>query len=400
MMRAFSRTRGRGAIVGLIVGGLCAGTVGGCGISASTGGKKAAPVDIGAIIDETGANASVGADQLTGLQAYVNNVNKTGGVDGHTIDISVLDSQSLPTIAAQDYAQFASNTKIVTLIGPTFTEAATAVLPLTARDHLPDIAPIVTDTFKGPYFFRSIPSTSIDGSSLLQYLKKIGDTRVGLLSVNDGQGVTGEQDVVSAAPGLGINIVANQEYPANTLDPSVEIDKVKAADPSAYIVEDGDSLTRLTLVVRTMRELGITAPIGTTLPASSPTFVSGVQGSGSGVNGVFFWAFSAPGQNTNATEAAFQKVYQQTSANHAAADSFALIGAAWGETIVAAVKALATEGKPITRDSMETALANLEGVPTVLGTLNYKSTGHNEPFTSTVVIRYNSSGQQVLAYHS
>jgi len=372
-----------------------------CGGTSTAGGGSGAkgPVNIGAIIDETGANASVGPDQLGGLNAYINNINATGGVDGHQIKINVMDSQSMPTVAVQDYHQLVSDSSNVVMIGPTFTAAGILVLPLTAQDQIPYLAPVVTDSFMGPWFFRTIPSNAIDALSLLQYAKSQGDTQIGLLYPNESQGISGAQDIMAAAPGLGMTIVASQSYPSNTLDPTVEIDKVRAANPQAYIVNDGSNLDRLTLTIRTMRSIGITQIIGTELPASSPAFVTGVQGRGSGVNGVYFWAFSAPGQNTNSDEAAFQTIYEKTSSGHAAADSFALIGAMWGEMIVGAIKELDKQGKPITRANMKTAFGELTGLVTVLGTLQYTPTQHDKPFNSTVIIVYNAQGQQILGAH-
>lgn len=371
----------------------------GCGASAAGGGGSASdqPIQIGAILSLTGDNGSTGQEQDSGLVTYVNDINKHGGVGGRKIKLTVLDDQSNPNLDVQDFYQLEGKSSIVALVGPTSTPGGLLVKPLAERNQIPYLAPLTTDSFSNPpnnWFFRTIPSVSVEAKSLLQYAHQEGLRRIGLLYPQESLGQDGAADVQREASSEGLTISASVAYPADTLDPSVEIEKVRQSNPDGYIVYDGDDTSRLTLTVKTMRELGITEPIGAPLPAGDPAFVQGVGPVGSGgVKDVFYWAFSDPQQATNSAETAFDKTYEK--ANSRAATAFNLIGAEWGEILVGAIKNLQASHKTVTRTNIRDAIQQLHEFPTALGNLTYTATNHNTPFPNTLVLVYTGSGQDV-----
>jgi branched-chain amino acid transport system substrate-binding protein len=369
-----------------------------CSSPAASSGSAAndQPIQIGVILSLTGANGATGQQQNSGLVTYVNDINKHGGVGGRQIQLKVLDDQSSATIDVQDFNELEGNQSTVALVGPTSTPGGTLVKPLAERDQIPYLAPLTTDSFSNPpnnWFFRTIPSISVEAKSLLQYAHQEGIHRIGLLYPEESLGQDAAADIQSEASSEGLTITASEAYPANTLDPSVQIQKVKESNPDAYIVYDGDDSARLTLTVKTMRSLGITAPIGAPLPASDPAFVQGVSPVGTGTKNVFYWAFSDPQQTTNDTETAFLKTYQ--AANKSAGTAFNLIGAEWGEILVGAIKNLQASNKQVTRTNLRDAIQKLSDFPTTLGSLTFTTANHNTPFPNTLVLVYTGSGSDV-----
>ena len=372
-----------------------------CSTSGSSSGSASGsasnqPIQIGVILSLTGANGATGQQQDSGLVTYVNDINKHGGVGGRKINLKVLDDQSSATVDVQDFNQLEGNQSTVAVVGPTSTPGGILVKPLANRDQIAYMAPLTTDSFSNPpndWFFRTIPSISVEAKSLLQYAHQEGLHTIGLLYPQESLGQDAAADIQSEAASEGLTISDSVAYPANTLDPSVEIQKVKASNPDAYIVYDGDDSSRLTLTVKTMRSLGITQPIGAPLPASDPAFAQGVGPVGSGLKNVFYWAFSDPQQTTNDTETAFLKTYQ--AANNSAGTAFNLIGAEWGEILVGAIKNLEAANKPVTRANLRDAMQQLSAFPTTLGTLSYTASNHNTPFPNTLVLVYSGSGSNV-----
>jgi branched-chain amino acid transport system substrate-binding protein len=75
---------------------------GSAGSGASASPAKGAPIKIGAVIDETGLMKPTDEPALWGAQLEVNKVNAAGGVDGHKLQMTVLNDQLNPAQTSAD----------------------------------------------------------------------------------------------------------------------------------------------------------------------------------------------------------------------------------------------------------------------------------------------------------
>ena len=88
--------------------------IAGCGSSSSSGGsgggsgssgstvKKGAPIKIGAVVDETGLMKPTDDPALYAAQLEIKKVNAAGGVDGHKLQMTVLNDQLSPSLTRSD----------------------------------------------------------------------------------------------------------------------------------------------------------------------------------------------------------------------------------------------------------------------------------------------------------
>ena len=76
---------------------------------ASTGSMNARaagePYIIGAILSESGPGATLGRPEADSMEMAVDEINKTGGVGGHQLALTILDDQSDATTAVNDFRQ-------------------------------------------------------------------------------------------------------------------------------------------------------------------------------------------------------------------------------------------------------------------------------------------------------
>ncbi|MHB9094026.1 MAG: ABC transporter substrate-binding protein, partial [Eubacteriales bacterium] len=87
-------------LTGLLIIGL---VLAGCGQSASTTKESKdsnEPYKIGAVFDISGKSSSLGIPERDTAEMVVAEINKNGGINGHQIEMTVLDSKSNETEAA------------------------------------------------------------------------------------------------------------------------------------------------------------------------------------------------------------------------------------------------------------------------------------------------------------
>jgi branched-chain amino acid transport system substrate-binding protein len=90
-------------------------------------------------------------------------------------------------------------------------------------------------------------------------MKKMGISKIGLLSSNTGFGKAGKEQVEKAAPGFGVEIVANEVYEKEATDLTAVVTKLKAAKVQAFInwsIEPAQAI-----VIKNARQVGLSVPI-------------------------------------------------------------------------------------------------------------------------------------------
>jgi branched-chain amino acid transport system substrate-binding protein len=366
-----------------------------CGSSPSGGGGGKSPIQIGVVLAQTGGAAPFGLDEYDGFSLYINHVNSTGGVQGHQIQITRRDDQSTPAGALTGFQEVASDSNTIAIIGPDSTSMTLAAMPAITENNVPTLGFVATSSLAstmGPDWFRSTFNDQQQIQAILTYLKQIGDTKVTFLSSNDTVGQSAETQFTKQAPTFGIQIAATILYPEDIVDPTVQVLQAKDSNAQAYIVWDVTDAVRLALVVKTMRDEGITQPIGSSLTAGENQFL---QAAGqSAAEGVFYWASIAQDQPLPGTQTTVAKQYEAY-AGHPPDDPN-LGGYTMAQILVEAISRTLSAGKAVTRANIRTAIEGLHDFATAYGILNYSPTNHGTPFTKLVIAIY-KNGQRVLA---
>jgi branched-chain amino acid transport system substrate-binding protein len=101
----------------VVSGGLLAIGVGACGSSdnGSGTGQSADPIKVGSLSTMSGTYAK--PDASNAAKAYFDEVNKQGGVNGHTIDFKIADDQANPGQASQAARSLVDSEEVVALVG-------------------------------------------------------------------------------------------------------------------------------------------------------------------------------------------------------------------------------------------------------------------------------------------
>jgi len=137
-----------------------------------------AGVQIGMLAPITGQAGSIGSDQLHWAQFYLNNWNK---VKGHVkIKLQQGDTQLDPSKASTVAQQFASNSKIMGVIGPAGSDEIEATRATLRKAGLVFVTgsatrvSLTSGSYKG-FFFRVVPNDGVQGPTDADYMRtKLG----------------------------------------------------------------------------------------------------------------------------------------------------------------------------------------------------------------------------------
>src|SRR5215831_7320112 len=135
----------------------------GAAIAASSLAKPAIavnePIRVGYLPALTGPSSSTGIGINRGTQLAVQELNAAGGINGRQIELITRDTQSDPTKAVNGAAELSHGEKVGVVFGPVNSGESLAVVPLLARQKMPQLHPCwvdtLTDSKKYPLCFCS-----------------------------------------------------------------------------------------------------------------------------------------------------------------------------------------------------------------------------------------------------
>ncbi|HEY7601840.1 MAG TPA: ABC transporter substrate-binding protein, partial [Methylomirabilota bacterium] len=149
---------------------------------------------IGVAAPMTGNLAQVGKQFAEGAQLAADEVNAKGGIKGKKVVIRVEDDKGDPKEAATVAQKFASDDRVLAVLGHYSSSACFAAIPIYTRARLATITPSASHTELtkqgGKYMFRMWSPISVYVPDLAQYtVKKLGKKNIGVVYVQNDWGI-------------------------------------------------------------------------------------------------------------------------------------------------------------------------------------------------------------------
>ena len=88
------------------------------------------PIRLGAIFNMTGPNATLGQEELAGVEAAVADVNRRGGVLDRQLELVKADAASDPQKAAAEATRLIDDPSVVAILGPDGAQMTLPIVPL------------------------------------------------------------------------------------------------------------------------------------------------------------------------------------------------------------------------------------------------------------------------------
>jgi branched-chain amino acid transport system substrate-binding protein len=221
---------------------------------------KLEPYKIGVTYPLTGPLAVNTPAVYAGAELAVANVNRTGGVKGHPLQLVAEDTQGSAqggVAAMRKLVQVDGVQAILTI----FTNVVTAQMPLADQLKVPFISPIETPGLvgKAQYSFAHSQTMAIEGPLLQQYWKTKGYKRIFAFYGNNGFGQLIEPMVKPLAVNAGAEY-ANAFLDMSGTDFRGPITRAKEFNPDAIFITAQGSAVEIA-AIKQIRELGINAPM-------------------------------------------------------------------------------------------------------------------------------------------
>ena len=243
-------------------------------LSFSCAAFAAAPIKIGALFAVTGPASFLGEPERNSAQMVVDEINKAGGVKGHKLELITYDTGGDATKAVQLANKLIKNDHVFAIIGPSTTGDTMAVIPVVEKAGIPLISCAagikITEPVK-KWVFKTAQNDTLAVARIYEQLRKEKKSKVAILTVSDGFGASGREQLKAQAASHGIEIVADDTYGPKDTDMTAQLTKIRGSQAQAVIcwgTNPGPAV-----VARNARQLGLSVPLYMSHGVSSKKFI-------------------------------------------------------------------------------------------------------------------------------
>ncbi|MEZ4529182.1 MAG: ABC transporter substrate-binding protein [Desulfobacterales bacterium] len=330
-------------------------------------GYTAEPVYIGLSAPMTGQYAQIGRYFQEGAELAIENVNRTGGIDGRQMQLISEDSQGLPEISKRIAAKFTNDQRIVAEIGDFTSECSLMAQSVYRKAGMVQLSPTVSHPQFAP---GSLWSFTISGSQEARSLfmahtafRILGKKRLAILYVNDEWGIAVKKYFAEAGKQLGAEIVGEETYFKNTKDFAPILEKLRTAKPDFLCL--GTLVYDAALICRQRQKLGWN---DVTVMASGAVYMPAFTDlGGDAVEGVYTSAFFYP-KDSRPEIQQFVKSYE--SAFHQTPTWFAASAYDTVNLLAQSIRKAGTD-----RQAVRNALACIRDFPGITGNITFREHG-------------------------
>ena len=249
------------------------------------GAVLAAPaVKIGALFSVSGPSSPLGEPERNTAVMMVDEINKAGGIKGQKLELIVYDTQGDATKAVQGVNKLIKDDKVVAIIGPSTTGDTMPIIPFVEKAEIPLISCAAGNKITDPvkkWVFKTAQSDVLAVMKIYKNLQKQKISRVAILTVSDGFGSSGREQLKLQAKEFDINIISDETYGPQDTDMTVQLTKIRQSDAQAIIcwgTNPGPAK-----VAKNAKQLGIKIPLWMSHGVSSKKFI---ELAGEGAEGI------------------------------------------------------------------------------------------------------------------
>ena len=244
-------------------------------VSAAGAEQNAAPaVHLAMISPLTGPLSFVGQDNRAGVLAAVQEINRSGGIRGRRINLTIFDDGSNPSQGVVHMQRIAADSKYLGVIGSGFSSVGLAVAPIVAAVKIPYISMASSAaqvTPAKPYYFMTTATSRLFAYAMAAQLRKSGIKRIALMNDNGGFGQEGQRNVRELAARYGFEIVEQITFPLTSTTFTAELTRVKNSNAQALWLWNATSLA--VTIAKEAKQLGLTQRLVLTGGNASPQFL-------------------------------------------------------------------------------------------------------------------------------
>jgi branched-chain amino acid transport system substrate-binding protein len=227
-------------------------------------GEDHSTIPIGFFGDLTGPTFNFGLSAKNGVLMAADEINQTGGINGHKLDLVIEDDKGSPEESAQITGKLIQRYKVVAIIGAGASGNSLAAAPKAQSAHVPLISPSSTNpavTDAGDYIFRACFIDAFQGEVMAKFAVKTLKAKRGAIMVDFNSPYSrGLTDFFEFSfTKLGGEIVAKQSFSQGDADYRGQLSLIKAANPDVIYIPG--YYADVAIIAKQARQLGLTVPL-------------------------------------------------------------------------------------------------------------------------------------------
>src|ERR1039457_2113571 len=224
--------------------------------------EAAGTVKIGGLFAVTGPASFLGEPEKKTLEMLVTEANAKSGAKGVKYEAIIYDTQGDATKAVQLATKLIKNDKVSVIIGPSTTGESMAIIPLVEKEQIPLISCAagikITEPVK-KWVFKTPANDHVAVEKILKHAGKSKLKTIALLTVTDGFGSSGREQLKTIATQKGFKVVADEVYGPKDTDMTAQLTKIRGVKPDAIIcwgTNPGPAV-----ITKNVKQLGIKIPL-------------------------------------------------------------------------------------------------------------------------------------------
>jgi len=206
--------------------------------SAGTESGETDPIKIGAVLDITGAGASLGVPERDTLELLAEQLNEDGGIDGREVELLIEDNQSTEDGAATAASKLIDQEQVDILLGASRTGPSLAMRPLAEAAELPMISMAANAAIVdgSEWVFKSAQNDRVVIENIIEYSAAQGWTTIGLARDASGFGEGIEEMLNEIGTEQGVSVIATESFAPDATDFTAQMVNLRDAAADAYLI--------------------------------------------------------------------------------------------------------------------------------------------------------------------
>jgi len=234
----------------------------------------AGTIKIGGLFAVTGPASFLGEPEKKTLEMLVKEANDKGGINGMKVEAVIYDTTGDATKAVQLATKLIKDDKVSVIIGPSTTGESMAVIPVAEKEKIPLISCAAGIKITEPakqWVFKTPANDHVAAEKILNYMAKQKQKSIALLTVTDGFGSSGREQIKALAKQKGFTIVADEVYGPKDTDMTAQLTKIRGIKPDVIIcwgTNPGPAV-----ITKNVKQLGIKIPLYMSHGVASKKFI-------------------------------------------------------------------------------------------------------------------------------
>ena len=218
---------------------------------------------LGIVLPLSGANQLEGSMGKAAVQMAADEINATGGINGHKVTVIVEDDQAKTAESVSAAEKMVTKDGVCILIGAIYSSITKALMPVAEQYKIPLITNISTTaeltedtTLPGhDWLFRVIPHDGLVNDAIVSFMMDdLGVKNVALLGVNNDWGRLSGAAVKEALEARGGKMVTEEYFNTGETNYLSQLTNIKEKNPDIVFLiaqaQDGS------MIVNQLREIG------------------------------------------------------------------------------------------------------------------------------------------------